>query len=257
MNRIDQLFQTKKHNILSVFFTAGYPTIEDNPKIIKSLAESGVDMIEIGMPFSDPMADGPVIQESNKRALENGMNLSLLFQQLQELREITDIPVLLMGYLNPVIHYGIEKFCNKCREAGIDGVILPDLPVEVYQQSYKKHFAENNLHNIFLVAPTTSKERLNKILPEAGGFVYMVSSSSTTGTQKNSGSQLDYVHTLKEIREDIPVMVGFGINSREKFQQVCEKAEGGIIGSAFVRALENENGAIESRIRSFIESIKT
>jgi tryptophan synthase alpha chain len=255
MNRIDQLFQNKKKNILSVFFTAGYPAIKDNLTIIKSLAESGVDMIEVGMPFSDPMADGPVIQESNKKALENGMNISLLFQQLQKLREITDIPVLLMGYLNPVFHYGLEKFCTQCRETGIDGLILPDLPVEIYQQSYKRHFTDNNLHNIFLVAPTTSEERLKKILPEAGGFVYMVSSSSTTGTQKNSGSKLDYVKTLKEIREDIPVMVGFGIDSREKFQQVCEKADGGIIGSAFVRALENENGAIESRIRSFVESI--
>ena len=256
MNRIDQLFQIKADNILSVFFTAGYPDKGDTVKIIKYLDEAGVDMIEVGMPFSDPMADGPTIQESNKIALKNGMTLTLLFEQLKDIRQTTNIPILLMGYLNPVLHFGVEKFCRKCNEAGVDGIILPDLPVEVYQQEYKSLFLKYDLHNIFLVAPTTSRERLKIILPEAGGFVYMVSSSSTTGNTGRKTDQLSYADTIREIRNDIPIMIGFGIDNSEKFQKVCSYANGGIIGSAFIKALGIKHVQTEDQISSFIKSIR-
>jgi tryptophan synthase alpha chain len=255
MNRIDRLFRNKPREILSVYFTAGYPKIDDTQKIIETLDHEGVDMIEVGIPFSDPMVDGPVIQESNKVALENGMNLNRLFEQIYAIRKITDIPLLLMGYLNPVFHYGMEKFCRACNHAGIDGVILPDLPVEVYRQQYKNLFRENNLFNIFLVTPYTKTERLQTILSEARGFVYMVSSSATTGKLKRISEHLNYVREIQEIRQDMPVMVGFGIDSHKKFRQVCNHASGGIIGSAFIRQL-HANGSLEPRIGSFIRSIK-
>src|SRR6056297_300851 len=235
MNRIDKLFQTKSGKILSVYFTAGYPQLHDTQTIIETLEESGVDMIEVGIPFSDPMVDGPVIQESNKLALENGMNLSLLFDQISQIREKTSIPLLLMGYLNPVYHFGLENFCRSCNQAGIDGAILPDMPVDIYQQHYKKAFEANHLHNVFLVTPSTREERLNKILPESSGFVYMVSSSSTTGGKKDIKTHLSYAKTIRQIKPEIPVMVGFGINNRERFLTVCEQANGGIIGSAFIK----------------------
>lgn len=255
MNRIDRLFETKKGNILSVYFTAGYPAKKDTATIIKTLEEAGADLIEIGFPFSDPMADGPVIQGSNKVALENGMNLPELFKQVKALRKDTDIPLVLMGYLNPVLNMGMEAFCKKCRDAGIDGIILPDLPVEAFQQ-YKTLFDENNLYNIFLTTPTTSQERLEHILKDAKGFVYMVSSSSTTGKAGSVMDQLSHTKNIKKVREDLPVMVGFGIDHRDKFQQVCRHAEGGIIGSAFIKALGNTNGDLPTRIRSFIQSIR-
>jgi len=255
MNRIDRLFETKKENILSVYFTAGYPAKEDTATIIKTLEKAGADLIEIGFPFSDPLADGPVIQESNKVALENGMNLPELFRQVKTLRKETEIPLILMGYLNPVMNMGMEAFCEKCRGAGIDGVILPDLPVEAFQQ-YKALFDENNLYNIFLTTPSTSQERLEHILKDARGFVYMVSTSSTTGKAGSAMNQLSHTKNIKKVREDLPVMVGFGIDNRDKFQQVCQHAEGGIIGSAFIKALGNTNGDLPTRIRSFIESIR-
>lgn len=255
MNRIDRLFEKKKENILSIYFTAGYPAKEDTATIIKTLEESGADLIEIGFPFSDPMADGPVIQQSNKVALENGMNLPELFKQVKALREDTQIPLVLMGYLNPVMNMGMEKFCKHCSDAGIDGVILPDLPVEAFQQ-YKDIFNEYNLYNIFLTTPTTNQQRLKHILKDAKGFVYMVSSSSTTGRAGSAMDKLSHTKSIKKVREDIPVMVGFGIDSREKFQQVCQHAEGGIIGSAFIKALANTNDDLTTRIKSFIQSIR-
>ena len=255
MNRIDRLFRNKPREVLSVYFTAGYPNINDTQKIIETLDHEGVDMIEVGIPFSDPMVDGPVIQESNKVSLENGMNLNHLFEQIQAIRKNTDIPLLLMGYLNPVFHYGMKQFCLDCHHAGIDGVILPDLPVEVYRQQYKSLFREADLYNIFLVTPYTKKERLKIILSEARGFVYMVSSSATTGKLKSIDEHLNYVREIQDIKEDIPVMVGFGIDSHQKFRQVCQHANGGIIGSAFIRQL-HANGSLEPRIGSFIRSIK-
>ncbi|MFP4620751.1 MAG: tryptophan synthase subunit alpha [Bacteroidales bacterium] len=255
MNRIDKLFQTKSNQILSVYFTAGYPKLNDTGKIIETLEEAGVDMIEVGIPFSDPMVDGPTIQESNKLALENGMNLNLLFDQISKIRKKTSIPLLLMGYLNPVYHFGLENFCRSCHNAGIDGAILPDLPVDIYRQHYKKAFNENNLHNVFLVTPSTSEERLNKILPESSGFIYMVSSSSTTGSTKDIKMHLSYVDVIRNIKPEIPVMVGFGISDRKRFLTVCEHANGGIIGSAFIKTLAKQ-GDLKTNIRSFIQSIK-
>lgn len=255
MNRIDKLFQNKSSQVLSVYFTAGYPHLNATGEIIGALEEAGVDMVEVGIPFSDPMVDGPVIQESNKLALKNGMNLKLLFDQIEKIREKTNIPLLLMGYLNPVFHYGLENFCLSCRKAGIDGAILPDLPLDIYQQHFKKSFEENNLHNVFLVTPSTREERLKHILPESRGFVYMVSSSSTTGGKKDIRSHLSYVDTIRNIKPDIPVMVGFGISNRERFLTVCEHANGGIIGSAFIKTLANR-GDLKTNIQSFIRSIK-
>ncbi|MGM0532752.1 MAG: tryptophan synthase subunit alpha [Bacteroidota bacterium] len=255
MNRIDQLFQKKSENIMSVYFTAGYPQKGDTVEIIKKLEDAGVDMIELGIPFSDPMADGPVIQESNKKSLENGMNLSFLFEQLRDIRQITDIPILLMGYLNPAFHFGVEKFCRKCNDIGIDGVILPDLPVEVYRNHYKTHFIKNNVYNIFLVAPTTTKQRLEQILPEAEGFVYMVSSSSTTGNKNAPNNQLNYVQTIRKIRDDIPVMAGFGIHDGNMFREVCQYVNGGIIGSAFIKKLMRYDETLDTRVESFIQSM--
>jgi tryptophan synthase alpha chain len=256
MNRIDQLFQNKSNEVLSVYFTAGYPNLDDTPEIIKYLEEAGVDMIEVGIPFSDPMVDGPVIQESNQASLKNGMSLELLFKQIYEIRKSSSIPLLLMGYLNPVFHFGIESFCASCKEAGIDGAILPDMPVEVYKNQYKKYFRENDLHNIFLVTPSTPKERLKKILPEAGGFVYMVSSSSTTGSHREIREHLSYTSTIRSIQPNIPIMVGFGINNRERFMQVCNYANGGIIGSAFIDTLAKVDN-LEHQIKTFIHSVKS
>ena len=255
MNRIDALFQSKSREVLSVYFTAGYPGLNDTTTIIEALEESGIDMVEVGIPFSDPMVDGPVIQESNKLALKNGMSLNLLFDQISMIREKINIPLLLMGYLNPVFHYGVENFCRSCRQAGIDGVILPDMPLEIYQKHYKKSFEENNLHNVFLVTPSTQKDRLANILKESSGFVYMVSSSSTTGGKKDIRTHLSYVNTIRNIKPEIPVMVGFGINNRERFLTVCEQANGGIIGSAFIRILARQ-GDLKTNIQSFIRSIK-
>ncbi len=255
MNRIDKLFENKSRRVLSVYFTAGFPHLNATGEIIEALEEAGVDMVEVGIPFSDPMVDGTVIQESNKLALQNGMSLKLLFDQISHIREKTSIPLLLMGYLNPVFHYGLENFCRSCRQAGIDGAILPDLPLGIYQEHYKKIFEENNLYNVFLVTPSTRKERLEHILPEARGFVYMVSSSSTTGGKKDIRTHLSYVDTIRSIKPQIPVMVGFGINNRERFLTVCEQANGGIIGSAFIRTLANR-GDLKTNILSFIRSIK-
>lgn len=255
MNRIDALFQSKPREVLSVYFTAGYPYLDATPEILEALEEAGVDMVEVGIPFSDPMVDGPVIQESNKLALENGMSLNLLFDQISKIREKINIPLLLMGYLNPVFHYGVKKFSHSCRQTGIDGVILPDLPLEIYQQHYKKTFEENNLHNVFLVTPSTRKDRLAHIVKESSGFVYMVSSSSTTGGKKDIRTHLSYVNTIHNIKPEIPVMVGFGINNRKKFLTVCEQANGGIIGSAFISILAGQ-GDLKTNITSFIRSIK-
>ena len=254
MNRIDQLFQRKSRNVISVYFTAGYPQKDDTVEIIKKLEESGADMIKLGVPFSDPMADGPVVQESNKVSLKNGMNLSLLFKQLENIRQITEIPILLMSYMNPVFHFGVEKFCNRCRETGIDGVIIPDLPVEVYREHYKTYFSNNNVYNILFLATTTTKQRLETILPYAEGFVYMVPSGSAK-VNTNKTNQLDYVETIREVRQDIPVMADFQISNRDKFQEVCQYANGGIVGSAFIKQLTDAEDNMDNRIKSFIQSI--
>ena len=257
MNRINQLFQNKSGNILSIYFTAGYPLLESTAGIIKALAKAGTDMIEIGIPFSDPMADGPVIQKSSDKALKNGMNLKLLFQQIQNIRSEVPIPLLMMGYLNPIMQYGIEGFCRKCIDVGIDGVILPDLPLDLFLEEYQTVFEQYDLKNVFLMSPQTSDERISLIDKVSNGFIYMVSASSTTGTKDSfSALQLAYFERIQAMKLRNPRLIGFGISSYETFSIACKYAKGAIIGSAFVKILDKE-GDTDENIRDFIKSLRS
>jgi tryptophan synthase alpha chain len=269
MNRINTLFRTKQNNILSVYFTAGHPTLNSAPVIIKALADAGADMVEIGMPFSDPIADGPVIQSSSSVALKNGMSLKLLFQQLQHIRKEVQIPLLLMGYLNPVLQYGMENFCRDCAAVGIDGVILPDLPLEIFEtnsfetdsksgsyNNLKDLFSAHNLHNIFLISPQTAEDRIRRIDAASGGFVYMVASSSTTGIKGAfQPNQIEYFQRIKDMKLKNPALAGFGISNHESFETVCRYAQGAIIGSAFVNMLSGSKD-IGGDISNFVSDIK-
>jgi len=255
-NRIDQLFETKKENILSVYFTAGFPELEDTVPVMQHLQEAGADIIEIGMPFSDPVADGPTIQESSTIALNNGMTLKLLFEQIEDIRKTVDIPILLMGYLNPVIQYGMENFCQKCQEVGIDGLILPDLPLQEYVEEYKALFEQHGLHNIFLISPQTSEERIRQIDENSHGFIYMVSSASITGAKGDiTEEQKAYFKRVSEMNLKNPTLIGFGISNRETFQQACAHSSGAIIGSAFIKLLK-ESKDLEADIKQFVQSVK-
>jgi len=255
MNRIDKLFTDKKNNILSIYFSAGHPSLNSTVEIIRTLVEEGVDLIEVGIPFSDPVADGPVIQRSTQKALENGMSVKLLFEQLSGIRKEINIPLILMGYLNPVLQYGMEAFCKKCAETGIDGTILPDLPLEIYQQEYEPIYQQYDLHNIFLATPQTSDERYVMLDAHSGGFLYMVSASSTTGAKSGFASyQQKYFERIRDLDLTLPRLIGFGISSRETFQHACKYANGAILGSAFIQALEKGND-IQKNIREFIRSI--
>lgn len=254
-NRINQLFETKKKNILSIYFTAGFPNLNDTTTIIKELEKNGADLIEIGIPFSDPTADGPVIQRSNETALKNGMSLKLLFEQLKEIRQSVNIPLILMGYFNPVLRYGVEEFCKMCRHTGIDGIILPDLPLEEYEENYKELFQKYELHNILLITPQTPEKRIRRIDEATGGFIYMVSSSSTTGAgRKVEDFHTDYFERIQNMNLNSPRLIGFGISDASTFNNACRYANGAIIGSAFVTAVQN-NGLQES-IRKFILNIQ-
>ncbi len=256
-NRINKLFQEKKERVLSVYFTAGYPELNDTKTIIQELVKNGVDLIEIGMPFSDPVADGPVIQQSSLVALNNGMSVKKLFEQLLDIRQSVDIPLILMGYLNPVLQYGIEAFCQKCNEIGIDGLILPDLPLSVYEDDFKAIFEANNLHNIFLITPQTSDERLKQIDEISTGFIYMVSSNAITGAKTSVNQfQRDYFERIRSKNLKNPRVIGFGISNAETFAEACQFASGAIIGSAFVKALEG-NEPLSKKISDFINSILT
>jgi tryptophan synthase alpha chain len=255
MNRIDQLFQDKKNKILSVYFTAGYPEPDSAPEILQHLQKSGVDLVEIGMPFSDPLADGPVIQESSTIALKGGMSVKKLFSQLKNIRNSVDIPLILMGYLNPVMQFGIEKFCEACRETGIDGVILPDLPVDEYQQHYHQYFEANGLRFIFLITPQTTNERIKLIDSISKGFIYMVSSASTTGVKSAiAEKQIEYFERVKSLQLKNPLMIGFGISNKVTFERACSYANGAIIGSAFIKAL-SEEGPLEKKVKRFVKTI--
>ena len=254
-NRITALFERKDKNILSIYFTAGYPELNDTQIIITELEKSGADLIEIGMPFSDPVADGPVIQHSSEVALQNGMSINLLFEQLKEIRRNISIPLILMGYFNPVMQYGIENFCQKCNDIGIDGVIIPDLPLEIYEAEYKEIFEENLLSNIFLITPQTSDERIRKIDALSTGFIYMVSSSSTTGVKGAvNEEQLAYFEKIRTMNLRSKLLIGFGISDKASFEKASSYANGAIIGSAFVKALAGE-GEIEVKVRTFIQKL--
>ena len=240
-NRIDTLFRSKKKNILSIFFTAGYPRLDDTSEIISLLEKEGADMVEIGIPFSDPTADGPIIQLSSDLALKNGMSLNLLFSQLEKIREKVTIPLLLMGYVNPVYQFGFEEFCLKCSETGIDGVILPDLPPEEYLENYQSCFEKNNIHNILLITPQTTDERVKEIDRISTGFIYMVSSASTTGSGVTTEtSQTVYFERIQKLGLENPRLIGFNISNRETFENACRYASGAIIGSAFVKSMKPE-----------------
>ncbi|SHG51247.1 tryptophan synthase subunit alpha [Winogradskyella jejuensis] len=235
MNRINQKLQEDK-KLLSIYFTAGYPNIDDTVTIIQNLEKSGVDMIEIGLPFSDPLADGPTIQDSSTQALKNGMTSELLFQQLKDIRKTVSIPLIIMGYFNPMLQYGVEAFCKKCQEIGIDGLIIPDLPVDVYHDEYKSTFDKYGLINVFLITPQTSEERIRYIDSVSDGFIYMVSSASTTGAKSGFGDeQEDYFTRISNMNLKNPQIVGFGIFNNDTFTQATKHAKGAIIGSAFIK----------------------
>lgn len=255
-NRIDHLFETKKNNIFSIYFTAGFPKLEDTVSILQYLQESGTDMVEIGIPFSDPVADGPTIQHSSTIALHNGMTLNLLFEQIKNIRQSVHIPLLLMGYLNPVMQYGMEKFCQKCQETGIDGLIIPDLPLQEYMDEYKILFEQYGLYNIFLISPQTSEERIKQIDQHSSGFIYMVSSASITGAKGNiTASQETYFQRVAQMGLDNPTVIGFGISNYETFERACAHASGAIIGSAFINLLKDSNHLKED-INQFVRSVK-
>jgi tryptophan synthase alpha chain len=256
MNRIDKLFQTKKNNILSIYFTAGYPLIDSTAGIIKNLAMAGVDLIEIGMPFSDPLADGPVIQKSSESALHNGMNINLLFNQLADIRSQVTIPLVLMGYINPILKLGMEEFCRKCDEVEIDGVILPDLPPEIYLDQYQDLFEKYNLYNILLISPQSHDERIRMIDRISRGFVYMVSAASTTGIKGSfSEDQISYFKRIKVMNLINPRLIGFGISDFSSFTEACRMAHGAVIGSAFIKIL-GDKGANSDTIKQFISEIR-
>ncbi|MCP3927503.1 MAG: tryptophan synthase subunit alpha [Bacteroidetes bacterium] len=257
MNRISHLFDRKKGGILSIYFTAGFPKRDDTEEIILALDEAGVDLIEVGMPYSDPLADGPTIQDSSTKALKNGMELSLLFNQIESVRTRTQMPLILMGYFNQVMQYGEEKFFKKCKEVGIDGLILPDLPLFEYETQYKSLFEELDLGISFLLTPQTTKERIQKIDALSRGFVYVVADSSTTGTKNDITSrQIDYFEKIQMMLLENPTIVGFGISSHESFSTACRYANGAIIGSAFIRMLEKAHD-IKNDIQAFISTIKS
>lgn len=254
-NRITNLFSNRKEGVLNIYFTAGFPHLEDTVTIIKALEKAGAEMVEIGMPFSDPLADGPTIQESSLVALRNGMSMKKMFDQLKDIRKEVKIPLLLMGYLNPVMQYGIENFCKKAAEIGIDGVILPDLPLEDYLNSYKELFDSYNLSNIFLVTPNTSEARLKQIDESSTGFIYVVSSDSTTGNTKRITDAEAYFKRIKSQHLANPTLIGFNINDHESFAFACRYAGGGIIGSAFIKAIRDSKD-LNKTIESFVSSIK-
>lgn len=251
MNRIDLLFQQKNHKILSIYFTAGYPALNDTLKILQYLQENKVDMVEIGIPFSDPLADGPVIQQSSTVALKNGMSLKLLFEQLALLRETIHIPVILMGYFNTIYKFGFENFCKACQQVGVDGFILPDLPLDEYQDLYKSITTKYNLHHVLLITPQTSLERIKIIDTITGGFIYAVSTYATTGSSKNIDGSVHYFEKLKQLSLKHPIMIGFGIKDKLSFEIACQYAKGGIIGTAFIKAITETNNLKET-IRNFI-----
>jgi tryptophan synthase alpha chain len=253
MSRLKALFEKKKSNVLNVYCTAGYPQLNSTVEVMKCLQANGADLIELGMPYSDPLADGPVIQASSSKALQNGMTISKLFEQLKDFRKEVQVPVILMGYLNPVLQYGFENFCAKAAEVGIDGLIIPDIPMYEYEKEYRETIKKHNLDFIFLVTPETSEERIKKLDELSSGFLYAVSSSSITGSDNDFSAVENYLRRLKEMKLKNPVLVGFGIKDKTTFQTACKYAYGAIIGSAYIKAIENED--IEESTKRFLKNI--
>ncbi len=262
MNRIDQLFQTKGKDILSIYFTAGFPHLNDTTGILGQLQASGADMVEVGMPFSDPMADGVVIQESSHHALQNGMNLDILFGQLDQIKDQITMPIILMGYLNPVFKYGMERFCKRCVSVGVSGVIIPDLSLEIYLKEYADLFTEAGLFYIPLITPQTPDHRIEKLGRESKGFVYMVSTASITGSRPNLENSSEYFLRVRNILPQTPLLIGFGIQDSTSFETAGKYANGGIIGTAFIKALREvadqggNDEALCRRIDDFVKYIR-
>ena len=265
MNRIDQLFASKKSNILNVYCTAGYPALNSTTEVLAALQTYGADLIEIGMPYSDPLADGPVIQQSNMQALENGMSIPILFEQLRNWRNspsgVGGVPIILMGYMNPVLQFGIDKFCEAAAAVGVDGIILPDLPMYEFETMYQQHFKKHDLKFIFLVTPETNEERIKKIDSLSSGFLYAVSSSSTTGSKdavadnNTTALQQKYFQKLQSMHLTNPVLVGFGIKDKKTFDAASTFTNGAIIGSAYINALKNTID-INRTTKDFINTVK-
>ncbi len=256
MNRITNLFNTKKDGILSVYFTAGYPALDDTTKILKELQAKGIDMVEVGIPFSDPMADGPVIQEAATQALHNGMSLRLLFDQLKDIRKEVRIPIILMGYLNPIMQFGFEAFCRKCVETGVDGMIIPDLPFADYMADYKAIAERYDLKMIMLITPETSEERIRLIDEHTDGFIYMVSSAATTGAQQSFNEQKQaYFRRINGMGLQNPRLVGFGISNKATFDAAAANSSGAIIGSKFIQLLKSEPTPAEA-VDKLLEALK-
>ena len=257
MNRLDKVFaDNPEGNLLNVYFTAGYPQLKDTRTILRALQSAGADLVEIGMPYSDPMADGPTIQESNDVALANGMSIATLFDQLEGMREEIDLPIVLMGYVNPVMQYGLERFCQRCQEVGVDGLILPDLPMAEYLDMHKSLFDQYGLYNIFLITPQTSEARIRQIDENSHGFIYMVSSASITGAKGSiTEGQVDYFNRVNGMGLRNPRLIGFGISNHETFSKACQYAKGAIIGSAFIN-LVRESQDLEKDITEYIHAVK-
>lgn len=254
-NKLITLFQTKSKNLLNVYCTAGFPKKESTGEVLLALQKAGVDMIELGMPYSDPIADGPVIQESNMIAIANGMTIELLFKQLKAVQKNIHVPIILMGYLNPVMQYGLEKFCKMASSVGVAGIILPDLPMYEYEHVYKKYFTQNNLCFIFLITPQTSKERILEADKLSAGFMYAVSSNSVTGSTLNKDGQNEYFATISSMKLKNPLMIGFGINDKKTFGNACKYSAGAIIGSAYIKAISKVN-SIETATLAFVKTIR-
>jgi tryptophan synthase alpha chain len=254
MNRITSLFNKKKSRILNIYCTAGYPAINSTLDVMRALQDNGADMIELGMPYSDPLADGPVIQASSTKAIQNGMTINKLFNDLKDFRKHIHVPVILMGYMNPALQYGFEKFCAKAAETGIDGLILPDLPMYEFETEYGDIISKYGLKFIFLITPETSDERIRMLDRLSTGFLYAVSSSSTTGNEKSMEQQMGYFKKLQDMKLNNPVLIGFGIKDNETFNAACKYSNGAIIGTAYIRALE-ENGSVNAVTKKFIDGI--
>lgn len=254
MTRIQELFKRKSRQVLNVYCTAGYPELDSTLVVMQSLQENGADLIELGMPYSDPLADGPVIQASGNKALINGMTIEILFEQLRGFRKKIHLPVILMGYMNPVLQYGFERFCADAAAVGIDGLILPDLPEFEYETEYGSILKKYGLDFIFLVTPETSEKRLRKLDELSSGFLYAVSSSATTGKDKDFHAVSVYLEKLNNMALKNPVLVGFGVKDRDTFQTVCQHANGAIIGTAYIRALEHSQD-IAGDTRNFLQQV--
>ncbi|MFD2566374.1 tryptophan synthase subunit alpha [Pseudotenacibaculum haliotis] len=253
MNSIQNIFQNKDQNILSIYFTSGFPALDDTTKVIQGLSSSGVDFIEVGLPYSDPLADGPTIQNSSQKALKNGINLDIVFDQLLQIKESNTTPLVLMGYLNQMLKYGEDKFCQKLVDCGIDTVIIPDLPMVEYENHYQALFQKYGINNVFLITPLTSEERIRKIDSYTQSFIYMVASSSITGAKGEiSQQQIDYFERIKAMNLQSKLIIGFGISDHQTFSKACEYGNGAIIGSAFIRFLE-EKGI--DKISDFVKSV--